>query len=212
MGAVVGAALCAGCRSIRCAGGDGNPPQRRCAFDPLVFVMACSPAVSFRLPHSAAPSPASFPGRLRVPEDSAHGHGHRSRQRRAVAPRRPERRTSSSRRALRIVRTAALLSALEAMPALGTAGSERCCRSNPRPDRKDADLFVAVDVGPGSTSERPVDKRDGRSRRRPVPARLPRVVRMHGEAMRIMMRATERTLADCPRMRRAGVCPRRSGA
>ena len=67
---------------------------------------------------------------------------------------------------------------------------------------KDADLFVAVDVGPG------FDERGGPSTNgdgpqppdAPLPARLPRVVRMHGEAMRIMMaEQTERTLADWPK-------------
>ncbi len=67
---------------------------------------------------------------------------------------------------------------------------------------QDADLFVAVDVGPG------FDERGGPSTNgdqpqppdAPVPARLPRVVRTHGEAMRIMMaEQTERTLADWPK-------------
>ena len=67
---------------------------------------------------------------------------------------------------------------------------------------KDADLFVAVDVGPG------FDEQGGPSTNgdqpqppdAPVPARLPRVVRTHGEAMRIMMaEQTERTLADWPK-------------
>jgi len=67
---------------------------------------------------------------------------------------------------------------------------------------KDADLFVAVDVGPG------FDERIGPSPNgdqpqppdAPVPARLPRVVRTHGEAMRIMMaEQTERALADWPK-------------
>ena len=67
---------------------------------------------------------------------------------------------------------------------------------------KDADLFVAVDVGPG------FDERAGPSTNgdqpqppaAPVPARIPRVVRTHGEAMRIMMaEQTERTLADWPK-------------
>ncbi len=67
---------------------------------------------------------------------------------------------------------------------------------------KDADLFVAVDVGPG------FDERGGPSTNgdqpqppdAPVPARLPRVVRTHGEAMRIMMaEQTERVLADWPK-------------
>ena len=52
-----------------------------------------------------------------------------------------------------------------------------------------ADLFVAVNVGPG------FDERGG-----PVPARIPRVVRTHGEAMRIMMaEQAERALADWPK-------------
>ncbi len=67
---------------------------------------------------------------------------------------------------------------------------------------KDADLFVAVDVGPG------FDERGGPSTNgdqpqppdAPVPARIPRVVRTHGEAMRIMMaEQTERVLADWPK-------------
>ena len=67
---------------------------------------------------------------------------------------------------------------------------------------KDADLFVAVNVGPG------FDERGGPSPNgdqpqppdAPVPARIPRVVRTHGEAMRIMMaEQAERTLADWPK-------------
>lgn len=67
---------------------------------------------------------------------------------------------------------------------------------------KDADLFVAVHVGPG------FDERGGPSPNgdqpqlpdAPVPARIPRVVRTHGEAMRIMMaEQAERTLADWPK-------------
>jgi NTE family protein len=67
---------------------------------------------------------------------------------------------------------------------------------------KDADLFVAVDVGPG------FDEKAGPSTNgdqpqppdAPVPARIPRVVRTHGEAMRIMMaEQTERTVADWPK-------------
>src|SRR5467141_2212165 len=66
---------------------------------------------------------------------------------------------------------------------------------------KDADLFIAVDVGPG------FDERGGPSTNgdqphppdAPAPARIPRVVRAHGEAIRIMMaEQTERTLADWP--------------
>ncbi|HEX9348568.1 MAG TPA: patatin-like phospholipase family protein [Gemmatimonadales bacterium] len=67
---------------------------------------------------------------------------------------------------------------------------------------KDADLFVAVDVGPGF-DERPGPSTNGDQPQppdAPVPARLPRVVRTHGEAMRIMMaEQTERTLADWPK-------------
>ena len=69
---------------------------------------------------------------------------------------------------------------------------------------KGADLFVAVDVGPGfdereaagpSTNGNEPQPPDA-----PVPARLPRVVRTHGEAMRIMMaEQTERVLADWPK-------------
>jgi len=67
---------------------------------------------------------------------------------------------------------------------------------------KDADLFIAVDVGPG------FDERGGPSTNgdqpqppdAPVPARIPRVVRAHGEAIRIMMaEQTERALADWPK-------------
>ena len=68
---------------------------------------------------------------------------------------------------------------------------------------KNADLFVAVDVGPG------FDEQGGPSTNgdqpqppdAPVPARLPRVVRAHGEAIRIMMaEQTERALADWPKV------------
>ncbi len=67
---------------------------------------------------------------------------------------------------------------------------------------KDADLFIAVDVGPGF-DERGGPSTNGdqpQSADAPVPARIPRVVRMHGEAIRIMMaEQTERTLADWPK-------------
>ncbi|HWC72856.1 MAG TPA: patatin-like phospholipase family protein [Gemmatimonadales bacterium] len=56
----------------------------------------------------------------------------------------------------------------------------------------DADLFIAVDVGPGF-DERTAST-DG-----PPPAPLPNVVRVHGEALRIMMAdQTKRVLADWP--------------
>jgi NTE family protein len=61
---------------------------------------------------------------------------------------------------------------------------------------KNADLFVAVHVGPG------FDERAPESPDAPpaAPARIPRVVRAHGEAMRIMMaEQVERTLADWPK-------------
>ena len=66
----------------------------------------------------------------------------------------------------------------------------------------DADLFVAVNVGPG------FDERGGPSINgdqpqppdSPVPATIPRVVRTHGEAMRIMMaEQSERAVADWPK-------------
>jgi len=66
----------------------------------------------------------------------------------------------------------------------------------------DADLFVAVDVGPG------FDERGGPSTNgdqpqppdAPVPVRIPRVVRTHGEAMRIMMaEQKERAVAEWPK-------------
>jgi NTE family protein len=56
----------------------------------------------------------------------------------------------------------------------------------------DADLFIAVDVGPGF-DERPSS--DGAR-----PTRLPNVVRTHGEALRIMMAdQTQRVLAAWPK-------------
>ena len=66
---------------------------------------------------------------------------------------------------------------------------------------KDADLFVAVHVGPGFDERGPVGNGDQPpSPDAPVPARLPRVVRSHGEAMRIMMaEQTERALAEWPK-------------
>ena len=69
---------------------------------------------------------------------------------------------------------------------------------------KDADLFVAVDVGPGFDEKEaggpPTNGNEPQPPDAPVPARLPRVVRTHGEAMRIMMaEQTERVLADWPK-------------
>jgi NTE family protein len=68
----------------------------------------------------------------------------------------------------------------------------------------DADLFVAVHVGPGF-DERPVASGDGTIPEppdAPVPggARIPRVVRSHGEAIRIMMaEQAERVVAEWPK-------------
>lgn len=67
----------------------------------------------------------------------------------------------------------------------------------------DADLFVAVHVGPGF-DERPTGPSTNGDQPQPpdapVPARIPRVVRTHGEAMRIMMaEQAERALADWPK-------------
>jgi len=63
-----------------------------------------------------------------------------------------------------------------------------------------ADLFVAVHVGPGF-DERPMTNGDQpQPPDAPVPARIPRVVRTHGEAMRIMMaEQAERAVADWPK-------------
>lgn len=56
----------------------------------------------------------------------------------------------------------------------------------------DADLFVAVDVGPGFDERGPVG--DG-----PRP-RIPNVIRTHGEALRIMMAdQTQRVIAEWPK-------------
>ncbi|HEV8510405.1 MAG TPA: patatin-like phospholipase family protein [Gemmatimonadales bacterium] len=68
---------------------------------------------------------------------------------------------------------------------------------------QDADVFVAVNVGPGF-DERNVtgngDQPEPPPPDAPVPSRLPRVVRTHGEALRIMMaEQTERVLADWPK-------------
>lgn len=86
---------------------------------------------------------------------------------------------------------------------LGDGGLRAVLPLEPARQRvKDADLFVAVDVGPG------FDERGGPSTNgdqpqppdAPAPVRIPRVVRTHGEAMRIMMaEQTERALADWPK-------------
>jgi NTE family protein len=60
---------------------------------------------------------------------------------------------------------------------------------------KDADLFVAVHVGPGFDEPGPASNGD-----QPAPTPIPRVVRTHGEAMRIMMaEQAERALAAWPK-------------
>jgi len=63
-----------------------------------------------------------------------------------------------------------------------------------------ADLFVAVHVGPGF-DERPMTNGDEpQPPDAPVPARIPRVIRTHGEAMRIMMaEQAEHAVADWPK-------------
>ncbi|HJS42631.1 MAG TPA: patatin-like phospholipase family protein [Gemmatimonadales bacterium] len=59
----------------------------------------------------------------------------------------------------------------------------------------DADVFIAVDVGPGF-DERAAD--DGAPA--PKPARIPNVVRVHGEALRVMMAdQTQRVIASWPK-------------
>jgi len=64
---------------------------------------------------------------------------------------------------------------------------------------QDADLFVAVNVGPGFDERGPATNGDQPAPDAPVPARIPRVVRTHGEAIRIMMaEQAERTMADWP--------------
>jgi len=64
---------------------------------------------------------------------------------------------------------------------------------------QDADLFVAVNVGPGFDERGPATNGDQPAPDAPAPARIPRVVRTHGEAVRIMMaEQAERTLADWP--------------
>jgi len=65
-----------------------------------------------------------------------------------------------------------------------------------------ADLFVAVHVGPGF-DERPMtngDEPQPPDAPPPAPARIPRVIRTHGEAMRILMaEQAEHAVADWPK-------------
>lgn len=67
----------------------------------------------------------------------------------------------------------------------------------------DADLVVAVHVGPGFDERGPSGNGSGDEPQppdAPVPARIPRVVRAHGEAMRIMMaQQAERAVQDWPK-------------
>lgn len=70
---------------------------------------------------------------------------------------------------------------------------------------QDADLFVAVHVGPGFDERLPSSNGDQPPQppqppQSPQPTPLPRVVRAHGEAMRIMMaEQAERALAEWPK-------------
>lgn len=69
---------------------------------------------------------------------------------------------------------------------------------------RDADLFVAVNVGPGFDERPPLapstDGDQAQPRAAPAPARIPAVVRTHGEAMHVMMAdQTERVLAEWPK-------------
>lgn len=67
----------------------------------------------------------------------------------------------------------------------------------------DADLFVAVHVGPGFDERGPSTNGDDPHQLDappPAPARIPRVVRAHGEAIRIMMaEQAERAVRDWPK-------------
>ena len=67
----------------------------------------------------------------------------------------------------------------------------------------DADLFVAVHVGPGFDERGPSTNGDDPHHLDappPAPARIPRVVRAHGEAIRIMMaEQAERAVRDWPK-------------
>jgi len=178
---VVGAALCAGMpfdqvrrRAMGIRRKDVAP------FDPLVFVMGCSPQ-SLSASALAAPSPPSSQTRFAVPENSltVTATDLDSGELWLWGPERPGHRARG--RALRIVRPASI-SPLEADGRRsGTAGQSGCCRSNRAPIVKDADCSSPVDVGPGSTSEEPSTNGDGRSRRRPRAGALPRVVRMHAK-------------------------------
>jgi NTE family protein len=69
---------------------------------------------------------------------------------------------------------------------------------------KDADLFVAIHVGPGfderGAAEPSSNGDEPHPPHAPVPARIPRVVRAHGEAIRIMMaEQADRAVAEWPK-------------
>jgi NTE family protein len=220
MGAVVGAALCAGMpfdqvrrRAMGIRRKDVAP------FDPLVLVMglfarSLFPASALRRAIARIVPKTRFEY-LTIPltvtaTDLDSGE--------LVLLGGPERRTNELDRRGRDVELADALYASCALPIyfppleadgrrLGDGGLRAVLPIEPaREIVKDADLFVAVDVGPG------FDERAGPSTNgdqpqsapppaaAPVPARIPRVVRTHGEAIRIMMAGqTERALADWPK-------------
>lgn len=125
----------------------------------------------------------------------------------------PERRSSETDRRGREIELADALYASCALPLyfppleaegrrLGDGGLRAVLPLGPaREVVKDADLFVAVHVGPGFDERGPSSNGDQPpSPDAPIPARIPRVVRSHGEAMRIMMaEQAARALADWPK-------------
>jgi NTE family protein len=124
----------------------------------------------------------------------------------------PERRSSEMDRRGRDIELADALYASCALPLyfppleadgrrLGDGGLRAVLPLGPARDVvKDADLFVAVHVGPGFDERGPSSNGDQPSPDAPIPARIPRVVRSHGEAIRIMMaEQAERALADWPK-------------
>ena len=62
----------------------------------------------------------------------------------------------------------------------------------------DADVFIAIDVGPGFDERAARAANDGAPA--PKPARIPNVVRVHGEALHVMMAdQTQRVIASWPK-------------
>lgn len=62
----------------------------------------------------------------------------------------------------------------------------------------DADVFIAIDVGPGFDEHAARAANDGAPA--PKPARIPNVVRVHGEALHVMMAdQTQRVIASWPK-------------